>query len=47
MNQTHLQALDQNGVGQLVKMAVEKGHKTRPELKCGICGETWRRSIKY
>ena len=31
--------LDQNGVGQLVKMAVEKGHKTRPELKCGICGE--------
>ena len=31
--------LDQNGVGQLVKMAVEKGRKTRPELKCGICGE--------
>ena len=31
--------LDQNGVGQLVKMAVEKGRKTRPDLKCGICGE--------
>ncbi len=31
--------LDQTGVGQLVEMAVEKGRKTRPELKCGICGE--------
>jgi pyruvate,orthophosphate dikinase len=31
--------LDQNGVGQLVAMAVENGRKTRPELKCGICGE--------
>ncbi len=31
--------LDQNGVGQLVKMAVEKGRATRPDLKCGICGE--------
>ena len=33
------QVLDQNGVGQLVKMAVEKGRATRPELVCGICGE--------
>jgi len=33
------QVLDQNGVGQLVKMAVEKGRKTRPNLMCGICGE--------
>ena len=33
------QVLDQNGVGQLVKMAVEKGRSVRPELKCGICGE--------
>lgn len=33
------QVLDQDGVGQLVKMAVEKGRKTRPSLKCGICGE--------
>ncbi len=31
--------LDQNGVGQLVKMAVEKGRKTRPNIKLGICGE--------
>ena len=33
------QVLDQVGVGQLVKMAVEKGRSTRPNLKCGICGE--------
>ncbi len=31
--------LDQNGVGQLVREAVFKGRGTRPELKCGICGE--------
>ena len=31
--------LDQNGVGQLVKMAAEKGRSVRPELKLGICGE--------
>ena len=33
------QVLDQNGVGQLVNMAVEKGRSVRPDLKCGICGE--------
>jgi pyruvate,orthophosphate dikinase len=33
------QVLDQNGVGQLVEMAVERGRAVRPELKCGICGE--------
>lgn len=33
------QVLDQRGVGQLIRMAVEKGRSTRPELKCGICGE--------
>ncbi|MBN2112164.1 pyruvate, phosphate dikinase [Candidatus Woesearchaeota archaeon] len=33
------QVLDQTGVGQLVKMAVEKGRKTRKDLKLGICGE--------
>ena len=33
------QVLDQNGVGQLIQMAVEKGRSVRPELKCGICGE--------
>ena len=31
--------LDQVGVGQLVKMAVEKGRSTRPNIKLGICGE--------
>jgi len=31
--------LDQDGVGQLVKMAVEKGRSTKPDLKLGICGE--------
>ena len=31
--------LDQNGVGQLVKMAAEKGRATRPDIKLGICGE--------
>jgi pyruvate,orthophosphate dikinase len=31
--------LDQEGVGQLVKMAVEKGRKTNPKLEIGICGE--------
>ncbi len=33
------QLLDQNGVGQLVEMAVDKGRMVRPDLKCGICGE--------
>uniref|UniRef100_A0AB33JFF9 Pyruvate, phosphate dikinase n=1 Tax=Prevotella sp. GTC17260 TaxID=3236796 RepID=A0AB33JFF9_9BACT len=33
------QVLDQVGVGQLIDMAVQKGRNTRPELKCGICGE--------
>ena len=31
--------LDQNGVGQLVQMAAEKGRKVRPEIHLGICGE--------
>ena len=31
--------LDQNGVGQLIQMAAEKGRKVRPDLKLGICGE--------
>ncbi len=31
--------LDQEGVGQLIKMAVEKGKTTRPDIKLGICGE--------
>ena len=31
--------LDQTGVGQLMKMAIEKGKASRPDLHCGICGE--------
>ena len=31
--------LDQTGVGQLVQIAAEKGRKTRPDIKLGICGE--------
>lgn len=31
--------LDQNGVGQLVQMAAEKGRSKRPDIKLGICGE--------
>ncbi|MDR1792568.1 MAG: pyruvate, phosphate dikinase [Bacteroidales bacterium] len=31
--------LDQQGVGQLVKMGVERGRKTRPNMKIGVCGE--------
>ncbi len=39
LNVDPFQVLDQNGVGQLIQMAVEKGRKTRPNLMCGICGE--------
>ncbi len=31
--------IDETGVGQLVQIAVEKGKKTRPDIKLGICGE--------
>ncbi len=33
------QTIDQDGVGQLIQMAVDKGRATRPDLKVGICGE--------
>ncbi len=33
------QVLDQEGVGELVRMGTERGRKTKPELKVGICGE--------
>ena len=33
------EVLDQKGVGQLMRMAVTEGRKTRPDLKVGICGE--------
>jgi pyruvate,orthophosphate dikinase len=31
--------LDQDGVGQLIRLGIEKGRKARPGLKVGICGE--------
>jgi pyruvate,orthophosphate dikinase len=33
------QTIDQDGVGELMKMAIEKGRKARPNLEVGICGE--------
>ena len=33
------ETIDQDGVGEVMKIAVEKGRKTRPDLKIGICGE--------
>ena len=33
------QTIDRDGVGQLMKLTVEKGRSTRKELECGICGE--------
>jgi pyruvate,orthophosphate dikinase len=39
LKQDPFAVLDAEGVGQLVKMATERGRKTRPNLKVGICGE--------
>ena len=39
LEQDPFQTLDQEGIGQLVEMGVEKGRSTRPDLKIGICGE--------
>ena len=39
--------LDQEGVGQLVKLGVERGRSTRNNLKCGVCGEQWRKVQRY
>ncbi|MFX0017169.1 MAG: pyruvate, phosphate dikinase [Promethearchaeota archaeon] len=43
------EVLDQDGVGKLMKMAIELGKQTRSDLKCGICGEHGGepRSIKF
>ena len=32
-------SIDREGVGELVRIGVERGRKTRPNLKVGICGE--------
>ncbi|MBZ4651927.1 MAG: ppdK [Proteiniphilum sp.] len=39
LKQDPFAVLDQQGVGQLVRMAVVKGREVKPSLKCGICGE--------
>ena len=49
LKENPFETIDQDGVGKLMKMAVEDGRKTRPDLKCGICGEHGGepRSIKF
>jgi pyruvate, orthophosphate dikinase len=39
LKENPFQTIDREGVGQLMRMAVEAGRRTRPELKIGICGE--------
>ncbi|MBC8414326.1 pyruvate, phosphate dikinase, partial [bacterium] len=39
LNDDPFVAIDQNGVGELMKIAVEKGRSVKPKLKLGICGE--------
>ena len=39
LTQDPFEVLDQEGVGQLVKMGTERGRSTKPDLKVGICGE--------
>jgi len=39
MKKNPFASIDQTGVGQLMQIAIEKGRKTRPDIKLGICGE--------
>ncbi|MGC2138346.1 MAG: putative PEP-binding protein, partial [Candidatus Sulfotelmatobacter sp.] len=39
LKQDPFAAIDQVGVGELVKIGIERGRKTRPDLEVGICGE--------
>lgn len=39
LNADPFQTIDQDGIGQLIQMATERGRKTRAKLKVGICGE--------
>jgi pyruvate,orthophosphate dikinase len=41
------ESLDVDGVGALIKIAVEKGRATRPDIKLGVCGEHGGESIKF
>jgi pyruvate,orthophosphate dikinase len=39
LNEDPFQTIDQSGVGELVKIGIDRGRKTKPQLKVGICGE--------
>jgi len=39
LTENPFETIDKKGVGALMKMGIELGRKTRPDLKCGICGE--------
>jgi pyruvate,orthophosphate dikinase len=39
MKKNPFASIDQTGVGQLMAIAIEKGRRTRPDIKLGICGE--------
>ncbi len=39
LNEDPFQTIDQFGVGELVRIGIERGRKTKPKLKVGICGE--------
>jgi pyruvate,orthophosphate dikinase len=39
LNDDPFQTIDQAGIGQLIEMGIQRGRKTRPSLKVGICGE--------
>ena len=39
MKKNPFATIDQSGVGQLMQIAIEKGRKTRKDIKLGICGE--------
>jgi pyruvate, orthophosphate dikinase len=39
LEQNPFETLDQNGVGDLMRIGVERGRTTKPDIKLGICGE--------